>query len=64
MYVSVALILLGWAISFGSGALLAYALLVGLAFHLRVVLAEEPYLARTHGEAWREYAARVPRWLW
>ena len=64
MYVSVALILLGWAVSFGSGDLLAYALLVVLAFHLRVVLAEEPYLARTHGEAWREYAARVPRWLW
>ena len=27
----------------------------------RVVLGEEPWLAHTHGEQWREYARRVPR---
>jgi hypothetical protein len=32
-------------------------------FHLRVVFGEEPWLARTHGAAWTEYRARVPRWL-
>jgi protein-S-isoprenylcysteine O-methyltransferase Ste14 len=54
MYVSVALVLLGWAISFGSKGLLIYALVVVAAFHLRVVLGEEPWLARTHGEQWRQ----------
>jgi protein-S-isoprenylcysteine O-methyltransferase Ste14 len=64
MYVSVALVLVGWAISFGSKGLLIYALVVVAAFHLRVVLGEEPWLARTHGEQWRQYATRVPRWFW
>ena len=32
-------------------------------FHLRVLLHEEPFLARTHGEAWTAYRARVGRWL-
>ncbi|NNU42166.1 methyltransferase family protein [Ramlibacter montanisoli] len=46
MYVSVALILAGWAISFGSKGLLIYALVIAVAaFHLRVVLGEEPWLA-------------------
>lgn len=63
MYVAVALVLLGWAISFSSG-LPIYALVIVAAFHLRVVLGEEPWLARTHGEQWEQYAARVPRWFW
>lgn len=63
MYVSVVLILVGWTIVFGSGMLTLYAAAVAVGFHLRVVSAEEPYLERTHGEAWRAYAARVPRWL-
>jgi protein-S-isoprenylcysteine O-methyltransferase Ste14 len=64
MYVSVVLVLLGWAISFGSEGLLVYALFMVAAFHLRVVLGEEPWLAHTHGERWTHYAARVPRWFW
>jgi protein-S-isoprenylcysteine O-methyltransferase Ste14 len=64
MYVSVALVLVGWAISFGSRGLLIYALVIVAAFHLRVVFGEEPWLARTHGEQWRQYATRVPRWFW
>jgi protein-S-isoprenylcysteine O-methyltransferase Ste14 len=64
MYVSVALVLLGWAMSFGSRGLFIYALVVVAAFHLRVVFGEEPWLARTHGEQWEHYVARVPRWFW
>jgi protein-S-isoprenylcysteine O-methyltransferase Ste14 len=64
MYVSVALVLLGWAISFGSTGLSIYALIVVAAFHLRVVFGEEPWLARTHGEQWKQYSARVSRWFW
>jgi protein-S-isoprenylcysteine O-methyltransferase Ste14/pimeloyl-ACP methyl ester carboxylesterase len=63
MYVAVTLILIGWAIGFRSRALAIYAPLVPAAFHLRVVLGEEPWLARTHREEWQRYAARVPRWL-
>jgi len=63
MYVSVILILWGWAVGFRSRALALYALGVMLMFHLRVVLGEEPWLARTHGEAWHRYRAAVPRWF-
>src|SRR5262245_54306480 len=45
MYIAVCLVLLGWAITFWSRTLLIYAVFVMLAFHLRVVLAEEPWLA-------------------
>ena len=63
MYVSVGLILIGWAISFASLGLCGYALAVVATFHLRVILAEEPWLARTFGDAWEQYRSRVPRWL-
>jgi len=63
MYVAVASMLLGWWLSFGSARLAIYAIVVITAFHVRVVFGEEPWLARTHGAAWEEYRARVPRWL-
>lgn len=63
MYVSVVMILVGWATAFASAGLLAYALAVAVAFHLRVVLGEEPWLARTHGAAWERYIRRTRRWL-
>jgi protein-S-isoprenylcysteine O-methyltransferase Ste14 len=37
------------------------ALVAGLQVHVRLV--EEPYLARTHGERYRQYAARTGRFL-
>ena len=64
MYVSVVLVLLGWAISFGLPALYIYALLVVTAFHIRVVRGEEPWLARTHSTDWERYVSQVPRWFW
>jgi len=63
MYVGVALILIGWALAFSARGLWVYALIVIVAFHLRVVLAEEPWQARTFGAEWERYRARVPRWL-
>jgi protein-S-isoprenylcysteine O-methyltransferase Ste14 len=63
MYIAVLLVLLGWVTAFHSWTLAIYALAVGVAFHLRVVFGEEPWLARTHGEKWARYAAEVPRWL-
>ena len=63
MYIAVVFILLGWAIVFRSWGLLAYALVVKLAFHLRVVFGEERWLARTHHEGWKRYREKVPRWI-
>lgn len=63
MYVSVLLILLGWAVSFDGRGLYWYAILTAVAFQLRVVLFEEPWLARTHPAGWEHYVRRVRRWL-
>jgi len=64
MYISVILILLGWAVTFGSMVLMVYALAVMIAFHLRVVYGEEPVLARKFDDEWQSYASHVPRWFW
>jgi protein-S-isoprenylcysteine O-methyltransferase Ste14 len=63
MYIAVVLVLWGWALGFRSRSLAIYALGVMLAFHLRVVFGEEPWLARTHGEKWTRYKDQVPRWF-
>jgi protein-S-isoprenylcysteine O-methyltransferase Ste14 len=63
MYVAVIVILCGWALTFRSVTLWVYALAIAVIFHLRVVFGEEPWLARTHGEAWVQYRNRIPRWL-
>jgi len=63
MYIAVVLVLAGWAIGFHSRALAIYAVAVAVAFHLRVVFGEEPWLARTHHEKWTRYQAQVPRWF-
>jgi len=48
---------------FGSMALLFYMLLAFFAFHLFVVLWEEPAIRRRFGENYRQYEAAVSRWL-
>jgi protein-S-isoprenylcysteine O-methyltransferase Ste14 len=64
MYVAVILVLAGWAVGFRSRLLAVYALTLAVGFHFRVVLGEEPWLARRHGERWSRYRAHVPRWVW
>jgi protein-S-isoprenylcysteine O-methyltransferase Ste14 len=64
MYVGVALILMGWAILFWSLLLIAYGVLVLSGFHIRVIVGEEPWLARTYGAQWEAYRSKVPRWLY
>jgi len=63
MYGAVALVLWGWAVGLRSRSHTVYAVAMMVAFHLRVVLFEEPWLARQHGESWRRYRARVPCWI-
>jgi hypothetical protein len=40
-----------------------YTMVVANLFHLRVLLYEEPWLARTFPGEWPTYKSRVPRWL-
>ena len=54
MYLGVLLVLCGWAVLFRSRTHALYAMALAVAFHLRVILGEEPWLAH--------YAAQVPRW--
>jgi protein-S-isoprenylcysteine O-methyltransferase Ste14 len=63
MYLAVLIILAGWAQTFASSVLWIYAGVVAVAFHLRVIVGEEPWLAQTHPADWASYRAHVPRWL-
>jgi protein-S-isoprenylcysteine O-methyltransferase Ste14 len=63
MYVAVLTIVLGWGLVFGSVWLAAYLIALVVAFHLRVLLYEEPRLRRQFGDQWAAYASSVPRWL-
>lgn len=63
MYLAVLTIVNAWALLFHAWGIGAYAAGLALAFHLRVLWGEEPWLARTHGAAWTAYAAKVPRWI-
>ena len=63
MYLGVDLILAGWSTLWSSGALIIYTVLFMIGFHLRVLLAEEPWARRRFGAEWDAYRARVPRWV-
>jgi protein-S-isoprenylcysteine O-methyltransferase Ste14 len=55
--------ILGEALAFSSAGIFAL-FLVGLPLaHLQVVLLEEPLLAKRFGQIYRDYRARVPRWI-
>jgi protein-S-isoprenylcysteine O-methyltransferase Ste14 len=63
MYVGVLTVVVGWALLFRDGALLAYAVFVFFLFHGFVVLYEERALRRSFGADYEAYCARVGRWL-
>lgn len=63
MYVAVGTVVVGFALGYRAIALWIYAVVVLLAFHVRVVTYEEPWLARTFGAEWLAYHSRVPRWF-
>lgn len=62
-YVAVVSMIAGQALFFGSAPTLLYAGGVALAFHLFVLLYEEPHLLRKFRAEYEAYCARVPRWL-
>jgi protein-S-isoprenylcysteine O-methyltransferase Ste14 len=63
MYIGVLLVVLGQAFLFWSRALAEYAAFLWLAFHVFVLLYEEPTLRRQFGNEYEAYRRRVPRWI-
>ena len=62
MYLSEEMTLIGWALYFGSPSLSAWVAAMAAAMRFAVGR-EEKTLEDRFGEAWKEYAAAVPRWL-
>jgi protein-S-isoprenylcysteine O-methyltransferase Ste14 len=62
-YVGVFLVLIGEALLARAGILLAYAVLLMIAYHLFVLFHEEPRLGRVFGESYARYRETVPRWV-
>jgi protein-S-isoprenylcysteine O-methyltransferase Ste14 len=63
MYVAVVWVILGQGLLFGNVRVLGYGALVWLAFHLFVLMYEEPTLRRSFGEEYEVFCANVPRWI-
>jgi len=62
-YLGVLAMLFGQGLFFASPAVLLYASGVGIAFHVFVLLYEEPTLRRQFGAAYVAYCREVPRWI-
>lgn len=62
MYVAVVVVLVSEAVFFGSTALLIYAGIGFLGFHLFVLGYEEPHLRRQFGTLYDQYCRAVARW--
>ena len=62
MYVSVLTLVAGWAVTVGSFLVALYAVVLAIAFHIRVVVSEEPWLRSQFGDDWSHYCANVARW--
>jgi protein-S-isoprenylcysteine O-methyltransferase Ste14 len=63
MYAGVMLILTGEAIFFQTMNLWIYSFVVFFAFHIFIVLVEEPRLRKDFGEEYTSYCKKVRRWI-
>ena len=63
MYLGVLCVIGGWALLFQSASLFIYGICVATAFHLFVLLYEEPHLRSVFGGSYVDYCAKVRRWL-
>ena len=63
MYLGVLTVILSWATLYRSTALAVYAVVVGLCFHLFIILYEERHLRRVFGRDYAAYCTKVPRWI-
>jgi protein-S-isoprenylcysteine O-methyltransferase Ste14 len=63
MYVAVASLILGQGLFLGDVHVLEYGIAVWTAFHLFVLLYEEPTLRITYGSEYEDFCTNVPRWV-
>ena len=63
IYLGALLVHLGYILWFGSGLLIFYFLFFMVAYHILIVLVEEPILRNAFGAAYDEYSRNVPRWI-
>ena len=63
IYLGALLVHLGTILWFASRLMILYCLSFATAFHVLVVLVEEPVLRQTFGAAYEDYCRRVGRWL-
>lgn len=63
MYTGAVLAVAGLGLLLDSLAVLAWAGILLVTFHLVIVHVEEPHLRRKHGDAYTAYLAATPRWL-
>lgn len=63
MYLAVASLILGQGLFFGNVRVLEYGIAVWAAFHLFVLLYEEPTLRNTYGPEYEEFCTNVRRWV-
>jgi len=63
MYIGVMLALIGEVIFSLSLQVLIYSIIVFIAFHLFIILVEEPRLRRDFGEEYQAYCRKVGRWV-
>ena len=63
MYLAVSSLIFGQGLLFGSVRVLEYGIAVWAAFHLFVVIYEEPVLRRSYRHEYEEFCKQVPRWI-
>jgi Phospholipid methyltransferase len=63
MYVAVVTLIVGQGLFFGDVRVLEYGIAVWTAFHLFVLIYEEPTLRNTYGSEYEAFCANVPRWV-
>jgi len=63
IYLGASLIHVGTILWFASALMISYTFLFIFAFHILIVLFEEPVLRHTFGAAYEAYCRRVPRWV-
>lgn len=63
IFVAVVAIILGQAVLMADWRLIVYGALLWLAFHVQVVVYEEPTLEQTFGTDYEAFRAAVPRWI-
>jgi len=63
IYLGALLVQIGYIVWSGSGLLIAYLMFFIAAFHLLIVLFEEPVLQKKFGQEYEVYRRNVPRWL-